>query len=507
MDLIADTLRNDFEIVKEGAYNESLYLEQARLFTGSAEFLPGIVYIAGGEDLPAKPYFEGRCGVVSVGPAGKCYRASCCDFIEIKNGANIADVFNCIQEAYSKYNKWHIDMYEALLIESGVQTLLELTLPLLGNPVYFHDKNYRFISYAEIQGMPGGSDIFSIKKNNGVMPLDLITEIKNTPYFEKTFETKKPTFHVSEGDCCYIYDNVWVGEKYWGRIFVDERVRAFVKSDYSIIGILRDMIEKALTNRKLTPGSRYRFLEEILISLLEGKNVEMNELADELKQNGWEAGGDWFCFQIQLSDVDLLLNTNISMCELVESKLSDCVTFPYEDRIIGIVRVDDSAGTLERIKEAMQDFRLYTGVSLVFNNFKDFPLYYKQAGIALKCGVKEKNSEWVHYFEDYSFSYILDRCVDELFTEMLYPPALQKLIEFDNKKSTNYVETLRAYLENDQKPAKAMKALFIQRSSFIYRLDRINEITGVDFEDVKVKTHFLIAFRLMDRIGKPAQQT
>ncbi|MCL1895490.1 MAG: helix-turn-helix domain-containing protein [Clostridiales bacterium] len=505
MDLIADALRRDHEIVKEDAYGEDLTLEQARLFTGNNVFQPGILYIAEGESLPAKPFFEGPCGIVSIGPSDKCYAASSCDYLEIEKGAAVEGVLNLIQEAYKEYNKWYLDMYEALSNEAGIQALLDLTMPLLGNPVYFHDRNYRIIAYAEIPGMRGGNDIYNIRQNNGRMPLDAITILKDTPYFEKTFETTKPTFHVDTGECSYIYDNVRVGGEYWGRLFVDERVKSFKKGDYAIIGVLHGMIEKALSSRNLSPGSRYRFLEQKLVSMLEGRNIEMNELADELKLKGWEAGNNWFCFQLQMSDVDMLLNTKISFCDLIESKLPDCITFPFGDSIIGIVLVDSRSKTLELIKKTLWDFQLHAGVSYMFSDFGEFPLYRKQAGIALKCGIKEKNEEWVHYFEDYCFSYMLDRCVDEMLPEMLFPPALRKLIECDRRKSTNYVETLRAYLENDLKPAKAMKALFIQRSTFLYRLERINELAGIDFEDERVKAHFLIAFQLMDRSRETAQ--
>ena len=501
MDLIADSLREEYPIVNEAANDEKLTLGQAHLYTGSDEFLPGIVYIAEGASLPAKPFFKGRSGIISIGPSEKCYLSSSCDYIEIEEGESVAEVLNCVQETFSKYDKWYLGLYEALSEDSGVQKLIDLTMPLLGNPLYLHDRNYRFLAYAEISGMPGGSFIFNVRKNNGMMTLDAIYELKNTPYFEKTFETKKPTFHVSAGDCCYIYDNVFVGGRYWGRLFVDERMRSFKRGDYAIMGVLNGMIGKALAGRKLEAGTRHRFLDQKLVAKLEGRNVEMNDLTDELRLRGWEDGEGRFCFLLRLSDIDLLLNTKISMCELLESKLPDCIAFPYEDHIIGIVRVGDRPKTFEQIKSALRDFRLDAGVSLVFSDFKEFPLYYKQAGIALKCGAKENSGEWVHYFEDYCFSYMLDRCAGELLPGMLFPPALHKLIECDRKKSTNYVETLRAYLENDLKPAKAMKALFIQRSTFIYRLDRINEIAGVDFDDEKVKTHFLIAFQLMDRLG------
>ena len=499
MEMLADALREEFEIAALGTSRESLPLEQSRLFEGDAVFKPGILYVAEGGKLPSKPFFDGHCGIVSIGASDKSYHVSNCDYLEIDKDASIMNVFNCIQEAYKKYNKWYLDMYEALLAESGAQKLLDLTLPLLGNPVYLHDKNYRFVAYAEIDGMSGGSDIYKIKSNSGRMSLDSINDLKNTPHFEKTFETTVPTFHVDAGELCYIYENVRVGGEYWGRLWVDERVKPFRKSDYAIVGVLKEMIEKALVGRRLSPGTQYRFLEQKLVSLLEGKPVEKHDLEVELLEKGFKPSDNWLCFQLQLSPADLLLNTAINFCDAIESKLQGCVAFPYGDFIVGIVCVDNPGATLKRIEDTLCVFELHAGVSLMFKGFGDFPLYCKQAGIALTYGIRENGQGWVHGFGDHCFSYMLDRCGEGLLSEMLYPPALLRLIEYDQKKSTSYVKTLRAYLEKDLKPARAMEALYIQRSTFLYRLARISEITGVDFEDEKVKIHFLLAFQLMDR--------
>lgn len=499
VDLIADALRCKFNVVREDAHEEELTFEQARLFNGDVKFLSGIVYVAQGEKLPIKPFFEGYCAIVSVGPSDKRYMASQCGYIEIEKDVCLFDVLNCIQEAYQKYNKWFLQMYEALSSEVGVQRLLDLTLPLLGNPVYVHDKHYRFIAYAEIPGMKGGSDIYGIRANGGRFALDAINVLKNTPYFEKTFQTTKPTFHIDNGECCYIYNNIRVRGEYWGRVFVDERVKLFQKSDCAIVGVLACMIEKALTCRNLSCGKHYRFLDEKLAALLDGQYIELSELEADMKLNHWDPGSKFFCFYVRLTQIDRALHTTINLCDLIESKLQSCVAFPYKDVIVGIVRVDSRSKTIERIDLALRDFQLHIGVSLMFDDFKEFPLYYKQASIALNCGIKENGGSWIHYFEEHCFSYMLDQCMDGLLPDMLFPPDLHKLIEHDRKKSTNYAETLRVYLENDMKPAKAMKALYIQRSTFLYRLERINEMMSADLEDEKTKIHFLLAFQLMDR--------
>ena len=504
-DLIADSLRDAFNVVNADVHSRELNLEQAQMYTGNSTFLPGVVYIAEGGSLPKKPFFEGFCAIVSVGPSNKSYLASGCDYIEIEKGASLFDVLNCVQGVFRKYYQWVLKMYEALSNKSGIQELLDLTLPLLGNPVYLHDKNYQFIAYAEIPGMPGGSDIFNIKKNKGRFSPEDVNVLRNTPFFEKTFETTKPTFHIDTGECSYIYDNVRNKGEYWGRLFVDERVRTFKKGDYAVIGVLRAMIEKALAGRNISPGKNYRFLEEKLAAMLDGENVDMAALYEELRLNNWDAPGNYFCFFMQLKEVDLLLNTMINDCEYIESKLSGCVAFPYKTGVIGIVRADSRSKTLVRIRKVLKEFELYAGVSMLFDSFDAFPLYYRQAEIALKYGIRENGSEWIHSFEKYCFSYMLDCCTRELPPDMLFPPALHKLLDHDRRKSTSYAETLRAYLENDSKPAKAMKVLYIQRSTFLYRLDRINEIIGVDLEDEKAKIHFLLSFQLMDKIKAAAE--
>ena len=71
-------------------------------------------------------------------------------------------------------------------------------------------------------------------------------------------------------------------------------------------------------------------------------------------------------------------------------------------------------------------------------------------------------------------------------------------MEHDEEKATSYVETLRSYLENDSSPARAMKELFVQRSTFLYRLDRIQEIMEDDLKDPERKLQYLMAFNLHD---------
>ena len=505
LDLIADELRGRFELVLAVAKHEDLILEQPLLFSGQTLFESGKVYVARGGELPVKPFFSGPCAVVSIGPAQKIYREFDCDYIELPEHVSIADALNCIQEAYAKYGRWRDALRDAVIHEQGVQRLLDLTVPLLGNPIYFHDNNYRFLASAEVPGMAGGSDIYRIKENGGMFSPEALSILKNTPSFQKTFETTRPTFHIDIGECNYIYDNIWLNGQYRGRIFVDERVRAFQKSDYAVVGELRRTIERAMSTRNLFEGSHCRTFDQTVVRMLDGEAVDIGGGQSGRLDPEWDRFQSWFCFQLHMHEVDHQLNTRIATCEMIESRMTGCFAFPYREHIVGIFcatgKEDVRRPMSARLDHLLGEFKLHMGVSLMMDDFADLPRYYEQTNIALRYGIREETAGYTHFFEEHSFGYMLDCCVRDMPAQMLYPPALNKLIEYEKEKSVPYVETLRAYLESGSSPAKAMKKLYVQRSTFLYRLERISECIGTDFEDEKTRIHFLLAFRLMDYVN------
>ena len=58
-----------------------------------------------------------------------------------------------------------------------------------------------------------------------------------------------------------------------------------------------------------------------------------------------------------------------------------------------------------------------------------------------------------------------------------------ELKKHDEENQTQYMETLRVYLEQHLSATQAARELFIHRSTFLYRLDRIREILQSDLDD------------------------
>lgn len=100
------------------------------------------------------------------------------------------------------------------------------------------------------------------------------------------------------------------------------------------------------------------------------------------------------------------------------------------------------------------------------------------------------------YFENLGIYKIL--CQENLREEIekFYKMNLEPLVEYDNRKSTELVKTLEAYFDHNGNLKKMSDSLFTHYNTILYRLTRIKEITGVNFESAKDRLNLEIALKI-----------
>ncbi len=77
--------------------------------------------------------------------------------------------------------------------------------------------------------------------------------------------------------------------------------------------------------------------------------------------------------------------------------------------------------------------------------------------------------------------------------------GLLELKKHDEENQTQYMETLRVYLEQHLSATQAARELFIHRSTFLYRLDRIKEILQSELDDPEEIFYLELSLRLLGR--------
>ncbi|WKY46571.1 helix-turn-helix domain-containing protein [Eubacteriaceae bacterium ES3] len=183
----------------------------------------------------------------------------------------------------------------------------------------------------------------------------------------------------------------------------------------------------------------------------------------------WDTSISYVCNQLEASfphscavrfDNDILLINNLTLTEPNANK-----------------------NFLSHLSPLIRDYTCKAGISDSFNSLLHLKSYHKQALKALHIGHKLHPDFWCYQFSDFKLSYLRHKLTEDFSAEMLMPPGFQTLLISDFKNHSEYVKTLSAYLEKGNNISAAAESLFIHRTTFIRRLERIEKLSGLNLAD------------------------
>jgi purine catabolism regulator len=120
---------------------------------------------------------------------------------------------------------------------------------------------------------------------------------------------------------------------------------------------------------------------------------------------------------------------------------------------------------------------------------------YEQALEAADIGERLGSGPRVVCFWDLGLLDWLYRLPAEALPANAYLGKVRMLAEHDQRSNTDMVRTLDAYLRFGGALAEAAAAINIHRNTLLYRLGRVEEITGVDLKDVGQRLNLYVALQ------------
>lgn len=150
---------------------------------------------------------------------------------------------------------------------------------------------------------------------------------------------------------------------------------------------------------------------------------------------------------------------------------------------------------------------LVCGVGRAVNGLNDIRKSYQEANDALafleiNSNYQNISDEALLFFSDLGIFKLLFSIKDRETLESFIPESLLSLYRSDSKQRSELIQTLESYLKNQLNLAKTAKELFIHYKTAMYRLNRICEITGIDFTNEKEVLSIrvgLVVFHLLER--------
>lgn len=151
----------------------------------------------------------------------------------------------------------------------------------------------------------------------------------------------------------------------------------------------------------------------------------------------------------------------------------------YQNGIAALLDDFDGEGVV-KIKELvyMSGFcGLCCGVSVSSGDFHSIGTQIRQAVFVTE---QVNCREGIFCCEDYAFRYMLNVLLQDESVPFLFHPAIEKLYNYDRDNQSELLFTLKLYLDNNKNLQKTLEALNIHRSTLKYRLQRIEDIIGMN---------------------------
>lgn len=147
------------------------------------------------------------------------------------------------------------------------------------------------------------------------------------------------------------------------------------------------------------------------------------------------------------------------------------------------------------LADAARHHRLYAGISRQHSGVASFRTGFEEARRALELGRAIAPDRTITYFGDLGIYRVLFamRGAHELLE--FYEDMLGRLVRYDREKKTELIHTLDAYLCSGNATESADR-LNLHRNSLLYRLRRIQEITGLDLDDPETRLSLHLALRV-----------
>jgi sugar diacid utilization regulator len=195
---------------------------------------------------------------------------------------------------------------------------------------------------------------------------------------------------------------------------------------------------------------------------------------------------------------------------------------PRSDNVIIFVgrSEDEEAGSLAEdahtlaariqryVKGLLPDLTVSVGIGRFKNDPAAIPSSFSEASVALEIGHRIHGPSAISTFEGTGTYKLLFRVLQEDSAELeaFYNETLEPAVAYDSRYGTELVHTLITYLHNDASTVKTASDLFAHRHTIRYRLDRVNELTGLDVDKSEARERLTLGIKAMQLLGRSPER-
>ena len=230
----------------------------------------------------------------------------------------------------------------------------------------------------------------------------------------------------------------------------------------------------------------------VFLEILDHSFSSRDSVRNKLWQLGWEEDEEKSVYIIRS------VHSNEICAPALKRRievLSDRVyTLSYKDTLTSIycgTREGKEVFEAKLIASLQPQFRC--GVSPAFRDIFSLPHYWQLATAAIDCSSQEV---LFCRYTDAALAHSICLLAEHTQGEMVHP-SIQLLKRFDRENNSEYCLTLEMFLRMERSHLKTSNILHLHRNTLLYRIKRIEEITGLDLDDPELRLHLQLSLAVI----------
>lgn len=422
--------------------------------------------------------------------------------IPIPDTLSVQTVFNAITGIFEHCDDLAERLTGMIDRRDQAELLLDLGAKELGNPLYIHNAEFEIIATCR------DNPFADPEKRN-----QIVSALSRDPYYKKVARTDgffNVPASVSEYSvlCC----NSFSGKQdYDYRIAAVDSDRPFTDADESMFRFLCGYIRKAMQmpheQRRISRGTTDAAeLRKIFAEALTQDSPDYSRLARQLAGYGWKSDSRYCVMVCHMAEGYGSEHSADLLPQQLERRFPHSCAVQVDRRVMIVLNLTmNERGLEDLIHDSvyfLRDNFLKLGISNPSVSLSELQTCYAQASLALEYIRSGNSFAWRMQFKDMALSYILDNCTGQLDVRSVCSPKLVELRDYDAGHNTDFYTTLRTYIDCHFNALETTRRLYIHRSTFLYRLERIRNLFAIDLDDPDELLHIMISMRLLDKSGK-----
>lgn len=425
----------------------------------------------------------------------------------VRRNMDQRELFNVVYRVFLRIQDWIMRMQESVLNNRGMQDLIDLSEPMIGNHITVLDSSFKLLAYTHhietddenlvqlmAQGYHSDDTVAKLRLHRRIEQFEMADEntiIINDDLAISKFVTAQRVFKSPDT----------AHRSFFATVVMVCCNRTCTDGSVALFSMFLDNIKFYIDReRHITTGSTP--IETLLCGIISktlSNETEAQKRASYLRIP-YEG-----VFELSILMFDDAINIPAGrFVRELSLKLPEARVILYgsDILILNIYKSQDIAERSEQRRESLRqilgDQNVCCGISNQFNSLRELAAAYDQAHAAAVIGDRLRSMRGdegrmsFYLFEDMFLYHLVSHSIGttpELYSNCLAFRAAITLNDYDIKHGSKLLELLSVYLGNERNSTATCTEMHMHRNTVTYQINKIETLLGVDLseEDIRLK--------------------